>query len=189
MITKHNRSLPPPAVLLTQRLILEPMSIAHSDQLFNLFQDPELNRWTFREVPNSIESFREGVQFLEGRLSRDGLEFWPNWIFKIKTNNDIAGKVEISLDPKSRTANLAYYTFSPFQRNGYAKEACRAVINHIFSVWNCRLVYMEMNTANTASISLAESLGAVRQKPVSNAQEYKGKWHDEYRYELCSSPG
>ena len=172
------------AILTAENLTLEPMTSSHAVDLFHLFQDPDLQRWTFRDVPTSVDSFRDGIRFLESRLSRDHSEFWLNWIFRLRSTNQIAGKVEVSLDRKTREANLAYYTFGPFQRKDYAREACAAVIEHIFSEWNCRMIYMEMDVENLASFTLAEGLDGVRVKLIAKAQEYKGRWHDEFRYEL-----
>lgn len=99
---------------------------------------------------------------------------------------NIVGKIELSLDRQNGAANLAYYTFREFQKKGYAKEACTSVIKHVFSEWNCEMIFMEMDTNNLASIALAEALGGTRIKLIPKAQQYKGAWHDEYRYEINS---
>lgn len=175
-------------ILVTDRLRLEPLQLSHADQLFKLFQDPELYQWITKDPPTSLEAFRNRIRFLEKLLSRDKMEYWLNWVFIEKATNQIAGQVEISLSRESLNANLAYYTFKNHQRRGCAKEACRAVIDHIFEKWQARKILIETDTRNLASVRLAESLGAKRVTFKENTEFFKGVWSDEFRYELSPKP-
>ena len=174
-------------VLETNRLQLDPLTASNADLLFALFQDPDLHRYTIRDVPQSLEIFKEGCRFLEGRLSRDQTEYWLNWISVHKNTHQIVGKIEVTLNRSTLCAYLAYYTFQEHWKKGYAREACLEVIEHLFQVWSAKKIVIEMDTRNQASIRLAESLGAKREGHKKNAEFFKGTWSDEYCYEIVPS--
>jgi RimJ/RimL family protein N-acetyltransferase len=163
------------------------MLTAHAVKLYELFQDPELYPYITRTVPSDLVEFSKGVSFLEGRMSRDEKEYWLNWVSFSVESGEIIGKVEISIERENRVAYLAYTTFRRFWRQGYAKEACAEVIRHIFADWGADKVVIEMDIRNTASIRLAEGLGAKRVSFKPKAQLLKGEWSDEYRYELTKA--
>ena len=163
---------------------MEPMTLSHADRLFVLFQDPELYQFIPRDPPASLEKFLENIKFLEGRLSRDGSENWLNWICVDKASNEITGKIEMSIHKENRSGYLAYYTFQKFWGKGYAKEACRQVIEHVFNEWNTDKIVIEIDTRNTASVRLVESLRASKVGFKAKADFFKGRNSDEYLYEL-----
>ena len=174
-------------ILKSPRLRLEPLDAGHAERLFQLYQDAELYLWIFRDPPPDPKEFREGIEFLEKRLSRDQSEYWLNWVAFDANTNEIVGKVEISLHRTTRHAYLAYTIFRWFWRMGYGKEACRSVIEHVFHDWGASKVIIEMDIRNAASVRLAESLGATRVGFKPKAQFFKNSWSDEYAYEIVPS--
>lgn len=72
---------------------------------------------------------------------------------------------------------LGYHIFSPWRRSGYAKEACREILNYgTGRLASCICAVIEEE--NTASIRLAESLGF-----RLTAQRYNGSAGLLYLYE------
>jgi ribosomal-protein-alanine N-acetyltransferase len=160
------------------------MTTAHAEQLFAAVKDPELHRWIEREPPESIAKLRDSLRFLEGRVSRDEKEYWLNWIAVCLTTGTLIGRFEITLERDTMVAFLAYTTFAQHQSKGYAKESCAAIIEHMFSSLSAVKVVIEMDVKNAASVQLAESLGAKRVRFTREANFFKGRWSDEYRYEI-----
>jgi RimJ/RimL family protein N-acetyltransferase len=171
-------------ILLTPRLELQPQTVVHSDRLFDLFQDKELYSFITRTPPKSRDEFRERLRFLEGRQSRDGLEYWMNWVSVLRMSGEIIGQIEVSMQVESRELYLAYYVFRSHWKQGYAKEGCAAIIDHMFTSWGATKVIIEMDVRNNASFRLAESLGAKRVAFKPKTQFLKGEWSDEYQYEI-----
>jgi len=170
--------------LSTERLLILPYGSNFADSLFELFQDPELYTYIPRTVPTNLIQFRKDVAFIEGRNSPDGREYWLRWIPQEKSSGKIVGLLEITLEKESRVACLAYTTFREFWQKGFAREGCAELIRHIFSDWAATKIVIEMDVRNTASIRLAESLGATRVLFKPKAQLLKEEWSDEYRYEI-----
>jgi RimJ/RimL family protein N-acetyltransferase len=78
--------------------------------------------------------------------------------------------------------------FPPFWQQGYAKEGCLQLLNHLFNDYKVNLVAAEIDTRNVASIELIKSLGFQRVSTKENADFFKGCVSHEYRYECMSSP-
>ncbi len=174
--------------LTTIRLELEPQVVAHAGQLFELFQDEALYTYIMRTPPKLLEEFRDGIRFLEGRLSRDGSEYWLNWVAFDRSSRNIVGQFEVSMDIESREARLAYTVFQKYWRQGFAQEGGRHLIEHLFKDWQASKIIIEMDVRNLASVKLAESLGAKRIAFRPKAQLLKGDWSDEYTYEILRPP-
>ena len=76
---------------------------------------------------------------------------------------------------------LGYHIFTPWRRSGYAKEACREILNYgTGRLTGCICAVIE--EGNTASIRLAESLGF-----RLTAQRYNGSAGLLYLYEASCS--
>ncbi len=175
--------------LTTARLELQPQTIAHADRLFDCFQDKELYPFITRTPPESRDEFRKAILFLEGRKSRDGSQYWLNWVSIHRQSGELVGKVEVTMDIATRDVHLAYYTFRKHWKQGYARESCLGVITHLFQHYATQRVVIEMDVRNTASVKLAESLGAKRTAHNPKVQMLKGEWSDEYQYELLATFG
>jgi RimJ/RimL family protein N-acetyltransferase len=77
--------------------------------------------------------------------------------------------------------------FPLFWQQGYAKEGCGCLLNHLFKDYGVSVVSAEIDTRNIASISLVEALGFKRMSTQANADFFKGAVSHEYRYECVSS--
>jgi len=170
--------------LTTSRLQLEPLSHQHAKQLYELSQDPKLYTWIAKDPPTSQENFRERVRFLEGGFSPDKSEYWLNWIVRDSQSKQLIGQIEVTLPRETPHALLAYTIFRPFWRQGYATEACRCIIEHLFTIWNAMKIIIKMDTRNTASVALAETLGAKGVALIPKTEFFKGSWSGEYTYEI-----
>ena len=172
-------------VLETARLLLEPLAPAHAAALYPALRDPRLYTFIPQEPPASEQALRERYTRLATRRSPDGSEVWLNWALRRRDGGDYAGLVEATVYA-DRTATLAYTVFVPFQRQGYAREGCARVLQHLFEAYRVTRVAAEIDTRNVASLSLVASLGFRRVAVTPNADFFKDAPSDEYRYELES---
>jgi RimJ/RimL family protein N-acetyltransferase len=74
--------------------------------------------------------------------------------------------------------------FAPYQRRGFAAEACECLLEHLFDDYGVGVVAAEIDTRNGASIALVESLGFEKVGFQQDADRFKGSTSDEYRYEI-----
>lgn len=168
--------------LVTPRLTLEPLVVAHAPVLYPLLQDMALYTFIPQMPPESVETLTARYHKLAARRSPDGGERWLNWAVRLRASDDHIGTLQATVQTDS-TAFLAYMIFPAFQRRGCAKEGCIRVLEHLRDDYAVRLVVAEIDTRNTASIALVEALGFVRTALHPAADCFKGTESDEYRYE------
>ncbi len=82
---------------------------------------------------------------------------------------------------------IAYEVFDGHRRQGIAKRACAILIFELLNVHTVQIIFALVDTRNTASWKLLESLGFRRVETIENADHFKGSRSDEYRYELEKS--
>jgi [ribosomal protein S5]-alanine N-acetyltransferase len=175
----------PETRLETSRLFLEPILPAHASRLNEQLQDERLYRFIPQD-PATPQALEDRYDFLSGRRSPDSREAYLNWAVRERTSGDYAGTLEATVHDNP-AATIAYMIFVPFQRRGYAAEACARLLEHLFEDYRVSIVAAEIDTRNVASIALVESLGFERVGFQKDADHFKGSSSDEYRYEIKES--
>jgi [ribosomal protein S5]-alanine N-acetyltransferase len=168
--------------LATERLILEPLEVAHAEKLYAGLSDVAL----YRFIPNdplSLDELTEKYHRILRGPRDNNVELWRNWAVRSQDSGDYIGMIETSIFPNDY-AYLAYFMFASHQRQGYAREACAAVLKHVHETYDIKRVVAEMDVRNLASWRLVESLGFIRIGSKLNADFFKGESSDEYLYEL-----
>lgn len=172
----------PEKPLETRRLLLEPLLFSHAAKLYEHLLDPRLYTFVPRDPPASPEALEERYRKLSTRRSPDGQEAWLNWAMRLR-DGGYAGLLEATV-AMDRTAHVAYTVFVPYQRMGFAKEACGRLLRHLFEDWGVATIVAEIDTRNAASVALVEALGFGRVSFRADVDHFKGAPSDEYRYEL-----
>ena len=165
--------------------MLEPIVPAHAAAIYEQLLDRRLYQFIPQDPPTSLQVLETRYQ-VSSRLSPDRREAWLNWALRRREENIYVGILEATVHA-DQTAALAYMIFPPFWRQGYAKEGCKRVINHLFQDYKVSVVTADIDTRNTASIKLVEALGMQRLSTQMNADFFKGSVSHEYRYALMPS--
>lgn len=169
-------------ILLTQRLRIEPLQAAHAPLVLQPLQDLRLYNH-IPQTPPSAEALQRRYDFLSKGASPDGREKWLNWVaFGLHTDAAI-GTFQATL-PRGAPGSIAYMVFTPFWRQGYAAEMATRVIDHLFAVHQPPSLYAEIDTRNTASIALVQSLGLARVATTIAADHFNGEQSDEYTHSI-----
>lgn len=170
-------------LLTTDRLTLEPLTVAHAAKLHQGFADPSLYTW-IPDDPWTLETLTARYERIMAGPRDRADELWRNWAVRLSdAPTTYVGMVETSVFPGDH-AYLAYFIFAQWQRLGYAHEACAAALAHVRIAYAIPRVVIEIDTRNVASWKLAESLGAKRMATKANADFFKGGSSDEYHYEI-----
>ncbi|MCH2533151.1 MAG: GNAT family N-acetyltransferase [Bdellovibrionales bacterium] len=166
----------------TKRLLLEPLTPDHAKLLYKPFCDNELYEYIFWEPPSSEDSLLELFKKICKGKSPNGKQLWLNWAARPKHSKDYSGFFEATIEDDK--AMLAYYTFKPFNKMGFAKEGATGVIDYLKQNYTIKRFILEIDTRNRASVRLAESLGFCWFKTINNACELKGFQSHEFVYHL-----
>jgi [ribosomal protein S5]-alanine N-acetyltransferase len=170
--------------LTTARLTLEPLTVAHATHLHAGFADSSLYTW-IPDDPHTLDTLTARFERIAAGPRDRADELWRNWAIRATdaSTPTYVGMVETSVFPGDY-AYLAYFIFSPWQRRGYAHDACTAAIAHVREAYAVARILIEIDVRNVASWKLAESLGAKRVATKMNADFFKGQSSDEYHYEI-----
>jgi ribosomal-protein-alanine N-acetyltransferase len=156
--------------------------------MWPLLTDPLLYLHVPQDPPVSELWLARRYALLESRLSPEGDELWLNWVLRHRAGGGCIGSVQVTVYADA-SAYLAYELGSAFWRQGLAGEACAAVLQVLQADFGVRRVGAEVDTLNAPSIRLLERLGFARIALQRDADAFKGRRSDEYRYERALGGG
>src|SRR5262245_41426871 len=114
-------------VLETPRLYLEPVQRHHASLLFEALSDETIYPYIPTEPPSSVAQLESRFERLASRQSSDGLEMWLNWAICLKATSYYMGLVQATIRQNGEVL-LAYELNQAYRGQGFAAEACTAVI-------------------------------------------------------------
>ena len=170
------------ANLFSERLRIEPIRSAHAERAFSSLQDPAIYTY-LPDDPPTAGVLQKRYDYWEKGRSPDGKELWLNWVGFLRDSMTPVGTFQATL-PKGKAGAFAYVVFPLFWRQGYAREMAACVITHLFEAHRIPSLYAEIDTRNTGSIRLVESLGLTRIATIQGADFFKGASSDEYTYSV-----
>jgi [ribosomal protein S5]-alanine N-acetyltransferase len=167
----------------TPRLILEPLRLDHAELLMDSLADANLYAYVPQVPPANLAELKLRFgELLGGSGSPD--EIWLNWYGRMPSSGQYVCSVQATVSKSKRMSYLAYQTFATFRGQGFAKEACGAVIGYLSAAHGTRLFRAEIDSRNVASRKLVESLHFRQVAFKEKADRFKGSDSDEYVYEL-----
>jgi [ribosomal protein S5]-alanine N-acetyltransferase len=167
--------------LATPRLSLEPLTPAHAELMIEDFADPALYTWVNADPPKDVEELRSRFTRIAEPYAPDGA-LWLNWALRMAEGGPHVGVIEATVRP-DRIVFLAYYVFTAYTRRGLAREACAAVIEHLWRAYDAAEIRADTDFRNVPSRCLVESLGFVR-RTRHIVTTLRGAPSFDYRYRL-----
>lgn len=153
----------------TPRLVLEPLTAAHADDMFAVLADPELYRYLDEGPPKSVAYLRGVYERRAVGRPEVGGERWLNLIARL--DNDTAiGFVQATVIGRG-SAWVAYVFGRNHRAQGYAREATGALIDHLVAVHCVEHLMATVERDNARSIRLLERL-AFRQASTGEAADH-----------------
>jgi len=169
----------------TNKLILRPPTTNDVEELFVLMQDNDLTRFLSWEAHKIIDTTRAVVESLITAQQNDKGYHWCVCI-----ENKIIGLVSL-IDVKRtiRTwtlnrAELSYWISTTQQGNGYATEACRAIVQYGFEHIQLHKIIVAHAAENAESAKICAKLNFKQYAHEHQAFMKEGKWNDLIWYEL-----
>jgi RimJ/RimL family protein N-acetyltransferase len=171
----------------TARLTLTPLHGGHADGIWPYVSDPEISRYMSWNAHESMETTNAFIADVVRRMQEGST---CSWVISERDSENICGLVSLLAITRTHRAlrydkaELAYWIGRPFQRRGYAREACRAVLDYAFGTLTLNKVTVAHDAGNAASAALIHRLG-FRQIGVEHQHFCKdGRWIDHVIYEV-----
>ncbi len=119
-----------PPTIRTGRLVLEPLSVGHAEEMAGVLGDPALYAFTGGE-PAGVEELRERYRRQTAGSPDPGIR-WCNWVVRLRAApRPATGYVQATLltaGPDGPLAEVAWVTGTRHQGRGLAREAARALV-------------------------------------------------------------
>lgn len=138
-------------------LRLEPLTVGHANEMFDVLVDPRIYDYLDFGPPPSREHVHDVYARLEKRRSPDGRQRWRNWVIRAPSGAAI-GTVQATL-VSPRTAWVARVLASRDRGQGHARAATRAMIDHLVARHGIVECVATVEAAHARSIALLEALG------------------------------
>jgi RimJ/RimL family protein N-acetyltransferase len=147
--------------LRTERLTLEPLRVAHADEMTDILDDASLYTFTGGS-PLTRTALRARYESLLAGQSPTGHEGWLNWVVRRCDTGEAIGYVQATVERNGddRSADLAWVIGTAHQHRGYATESARVV-----ACWLLRqdvhALTAHIHPAHAASMAVARAIGLI----------------------------
>jgi RimJ/RimL family protein N-acetyltransferase len=113
----------------TERLTLEPLAVAHAEEMAEVLADPALHDFMGGE-PATTAELRDRYQRLVAGPAPFHQEGWLNWIVRRRADGQAVGTVQATVTPGAGgpQAAVAWVIGTPYQGRGLAAESAVALI-------------------------------------------------------------
>lgn len=171
-------------LITTDRLVLRRFRLDDAAVLASYRSVPEVARYQSWTSPYSLDKARYAVQtMVAADPSQPG---WFQYAVELADEKHLIGDVGVNLADNLRQAEIGYTLAPDQQGHGYATEAVRAVLDHLFRVQGLHRVSAECDARNTASARLLERLGFTREGLRRQHTWIKHEWTDDLLYGLLA---
>ena len=150
-----------PRELQTERLVLRPFRDADLDAYAEIKADPEVMRFLGGKPYDRAETWRH----MAVTLGHWALRGYGVWALEEKVSGALVGRAGLNDYEGWPGLEVAWTLGRPYWGRGFATEAARAALEQAFTTLGRDSVISLIDAENTASIRVAERLGAVREGP------------------------
>jgi len=162
----------------TGRLTLLPLRAEHADEMAAVLADPALYTFTGGSPPTRQELRARYERQIAG--SPDPAVSWCNWVIQLHGPECLAGTVQATVSPGDKpvstgdepVAEIAWVVGTPWQGQGIATEAARALIAWLAQQSVCTVV-AHIHPRHEASAAVAAAAGLT---PTSQWQDSERRW-------------
>lgn len=145
-IVEHN--------IITDRLVLQPVNDSDIEEIFSLFSNPNVVRWTKAKIHKSREETKKLVDISLEKYNESRL-----WTIRIKDLPQVIGMIHFFISPVGK-AEIHYVLSEDFWNRGIMTEAVNSIITWIEKQYSqLEKIYIEVVAENTGSCRVLEKCG------------------------------
>jgi len=171
----------------TDRLILRPLEMSDLDELIAYQSKAQVVKY----IPWPERTPEQVIEAIEKSFSLTGLANEGDYYvlgFALKDTNKIIGQLNACLESAAnKTASIGWVLNPQFSGEGYATEAVRAWIDHIFATYDFHRLTAKIDQRNIGSADLAKRVGMRKEGEFREDDFFKGEWTSTWQYALLRS--
>jgi RimJ/RimL family protein N-acetyltransferase len=171
-------------LIATDRLVLRRFRESDAGTLSAYRSDPVVARFQSWAAPYSLDEARAAVvSFAAGDPLSPG---WFQWAIERTSDRAHIGDLGVHRHENRMQAELGFTLALSFHGRGYATEAVRGILGHLFGVEGLHKVSAECDARNTASARVLERAGFTREGCRRAHTWIKNEWTDDLLYGLLA---
>lgn len=155
------------------RLDLEPLRVAHAQEMAPLMDDARLHAFIGGE-PATLSRLRERYRRQVVGRSPDGAQRWLNWVVRRRWDGRAVGTVQATVVARDRvlTAEVAWVVATEYQGQGFAREAAQVLVTWLREQ-GVETVMAHLHPDHKASQGVARAVGL---SPTSLLVDGEVRW-------------
>lgn len=167
-------------MITTDRLELRRFRPEDAEAFAAYRSDPAVAHYQSWDAPFSLDLARTTVA---GFATGDPLQ--PGWFqYAIALDGLLIGDIGLNTFTNLMQADIGYTLAPAYQGKGYATEAVRALLEHLFTERDLHRVSAECDARNTSSARLLERLGFQQEGFRPENTWFKNEWTDDLLFGL-----
>lgn len=167
----------------TQRTFLKAIKPSDNEAVFAYRSDAETNKFQ-GWIPKTIEEVNEFIAKNPQEFNEPNT--WFQWVIIERETQQLIGDIGIHFMNEAEV-ELGCTLSKKHHGKGYASEALKAVIDHLFHRYKKQRVKTSMDPQNKPAIQLMERLGFKKEALYKKSVLINGKWVDDLVYSLIKS--
>lgn len=172
-------------LITTERLVLRRFRPDDAAVLAAYRSVPEIARYQSWDAPYSLERARIAVESMA--YADPAQPGWFQYAIEVAGGRELIGDVGVGLNDNRMQAEIGFTLAPAYHGRGYASEAVRAVLGHLFRVQGLHKVSAECDARNLPSARLLRRVGFVQEGALRQHTWIKGEWTDDLLYGLLES--
>ena len=169
--------------LQTERLILKPLKIDDTRALFHYRSDERVFKYQSWRPTEKAEAEAFIQKFAHGDFGAP--DTWYQMGLYLQQTSQLIGDIGLHfLDVPSQSVEIGFTVAPAYQRQGYAFEAVREMLNYLLETLEKHRVIASVDPRNTASIALLEKLGMRKEAHFRESLKVRGEWVDDVIYAI-----
>lgn len=163
-------------ILRTDRLLVRETTLEDVDIFYRLYEDPSMTRFMEGLFEDPEDEKRYQRDYIEKVY---GLMGFGVWTLERLEDGAVIGRAGYSVRNGFDEAELGFLVGKEYQRQGYAFEACRAILDYGRDILGFDKVQTLVKEGNSVSIHMCQRLGFETEEVVEVEENIYGKTYRE----------
>lgn len=143
-------------ILRTRRCLIRETTTEDVDAFYRIYSDPAITEYMEGLYPDVEEERQYVREYIEKVYTFFGFGIWT---VVEQAGGEVIGRAGLCYREGFDDPELGFIIGVPWQRQGYAEEVCRAILDYAWTALEFRRVQVLVETENRPSLKLCERLG------------------------------
>lgn len=171
-------------MLTTDRLLLRPLQPSDAMVMSIFRSDPATARYQSWTTPYTVQDATDLINQVLG--SDPAAPGWSQFGIVLRETDSLIGDLGVNMAENRQLAEIGFTLAAEFQGKGYASEAIRRMLDHLFDDLGLHRVIAECDARNLASARLLERTGFQLEGRRREHTLSKGEWTDDLVFGLLA---